>query len=528
MKLGISWKTFLPALAFAIAVPAGAQAADYYVDQNNAGASDSNPGTVDRPWKTITKANQTLTAGDTVYVRGGTYTSSNVAPANSGTASAYITYQSYPGETVTISGRANVLYVSGKRYIRMKGINGANNCHPIEIRYSDHIIVEDGSFGPHTAPGSCSNNWAANRITNDSQYITLRGNKFFKYGATGDFGTLLEVGQEDPPNDTAYILIEDNIFYHSGHHAVGLQGRYTIFRNNRVHNESWIGGYGGRNIYSQGIGAYRNVIEGNRFGFNWLAGDSNTPSGLGTIAGDYNIIRFNKSFNNCAGGMSFTCSGGYRDCPNDNHIYNNTLYNNDRCSDGNSGQAAIIFQNAGGPGSIINNAIKNNIFTDHVDGDYRWLSVSSGSQVIANNFGNNSGDPLFVSKSGTDPFSTALPDLNLQASSPCIDAGGALTTTSSSGTNSTTMTVADANYFMDGYGLVPGDTIQLMGSTTRAKIKAVNYSTKTLTLETPMTWSSGQGVALSYSGGAPDQGAHEFQQAQTQTRPLAPTNLQIN
>lgn len=526
MKLGITWKALFPVVAFALAMPAGALAADFYIDQNNSGASDSNPGTAERPWKTITKANTTLKAGDTVYVHGGTYTSSNVAPNNSGTAGAYITYQNYPGETVTISGRSNVLYADGKSYIRMKGINGANNCHPIEIRNSDHIIVEDGSFGPHTALGSCSNNWAASRITNDSQYITIRGSKFFKYGATGDNGTLLEIGQENPANDTAYVLIEDNIFYHSGHHAVGLQSHHIIFRNNQVHNEAWISGNGGRNIYSQGLGAYRNVIEGNRFGFNWLAGDGNTPSGLGTIAGDYNIIRHNKSFNNCAGGMSFTCSGGYQDCPNDNHIYNNTLYNNDRCSSGNSGQAAVIFQD-GGPGSIVNNAIKNNIFTDHADGDFRWLSVSSGSQVIANNFGNSSGDPLFVNKGGSDPFSATLPNLDLQASSPCIDKGGELTTTTNSGTNSTTMTVADPNYFMDGFGLVPGDVIQLMGSTQRSRLLAVNYTTKTLTLETAMTWSSGQGVALSYEGSAPDQGAHEFQQSQTRTQPSAPRNLRV-
>jgi hypothetical protein len=45
----------------------------YYVDGDNLGASDSNAGTIDKPWKTIHKANQTLQPGDTVYIRGGTY-----------------------------------------------------------------------------------------------------------------------------------------------------------------------------------------------------------------------------------------------------------------------------------------------------------------------------------------------------------------------------------------------------------------------------------------------------------------------
>ena len=45
----------------------------YYVDQNNPQTSDSNPGTEDLPWKTIQKAAETIMAGDTVYVKEGTY-----------------------------------------------------------------------------------------------------------------------------------------------------------------------------------------------------------------------------------------------------------------------------------------------------------------------------------------------------------------------------------------------------------------------------------------------------------------------
>ncbi len=43
-----------------------AEAPGYYVDTGHPGASDSNPGTEALPWETLTKANQTLAAGEKV------------------------------------------------------------------------------------------------------------------------------------------------------------------------------------------------------------------------------------------------------------------------------------------------------------------------------------------------------------------------------------------------------------------------------------------------------------------------------
>ncbi|NLI33977.1 MAG: DUF1565 domain-containing protein, partial [Deltaproteobacteria bacterium] len=65
---------FLPILiAFSLAVAVPVWGEDFYVDQNNPGANDRNPGSITQPWKTITKANNTLVAGDTVHIRAGTY-----------------------------------------------------------------------------------------------------------------------------------------------------------------------------------------------------------------------------------------------------------------------------------------------------------------------------------------------------------------------------------------------------------------------------------------------------------------------
>ena len=51
----------------------------YYVDPNNAAASDAGVGSESAPWLTLTKAAQTAQAGDTVYVADGTYCR-NVGP----------------------------------------------------------------------------------------------------------------------------------------------------------------------------------------------------------------------------------------------------------------------------------------------------------------------------------------------------------------------------------------------------------------------------------------------------------------
>ena len=62
-------------------VGASVQAETYYIALDG---DDSNPGSLQQPWRTITKANNTLQAGDTVLIRAGTY-AEVIRPANSGT-----------------------------------------------------------------------------------------------------------------------------------------------------------------------------------------------------------------------------------------------------------------------------------------------------------------------------------------------------------------------------------------------------------------------------------------------------------
>jgi len=109
------------------------------------------------PWQTIQKAANTLIAGDTVYIRAGTY-HERVTPQNSGSAGNMITYAAYPGETATIDGSgvtlpddlAGLFDISNMSYIRVSGlriINAGpyNNNAGILVINSGYITVENNS-----------------------------------------------------------------------------------------------------------------------------------------------------------------------------------------------------------------------------------------------------------------------------------------------------------------------------------------------------------------------------------------------
>ena len=65
------------------------------------------------------------------------------------------------------------------------------------------------------------------------------------------------------------------------------------------------------------------------------------------------------------------------------------------------------------------------------------------------------------------------------------------------------------HYFIDGWGIVPTDTIQFEGSLIKYPIASIDYDNDTIVLESSATWSDGQGIALSYAGSKPDFGVYE-------------------
>ena len=146
---------------------------------------DSNLGTAAQPWRTIQKAANTLVAGDTVYIRAGTYTE-QVTPQNSGGAGNTITYAAYPGETATIDGSgvtlpddlAGLFDISNKSYIRVSGlrvINAGphNNNAGILVLNSGFITVENNST--YNTASSGIGVWGSNNVVVNSNRVEEAG-----------------------------------------------------------------------------------------------------------------------------------------------------------------------------------------------------------------------------------------------------------------------------------------------------------------------------------------------------------------
>jgi hypothetical protein len=79
-----------------------AQEEGLYVAPNG---NDSNPGTIGAPFRSITRAQEVASSGDTVYLRGGTYSGFTIAGSDANynfvhnITKSGITYSAYPGET---------------------------------------------------------------------------------------------------------------------------------------------------------------------------------------------------------------------------------------------------------------------------------------------------------------------------------------------------------------------------------------------------------------------------------------------
>ncbi len=101
----------------------------YYVSKSG---SNSNSGSFTAPWLTIQHAASSVSAGATVYVEAGVYNESVTFPA-SGTASNYITFTSYPGQTavidgtgVSVSGTQGLINLVNPSYITVSGFEIRN------------------------------------------------------------------------------------------------------------------------------------------------------------------------------------------------------------------------------------------------------------------------------------------------------------------------------------------------------------------------------------------------------------------
>jgi parallel beta-helix repeat protein len=424
----------LALLALALAAASTAGATTYYVDDTG---SNTNPGTLSQPFRTISYSVNQLSAGDTLYVREGTYAESVLIWNRHGSTNAWIVIEPYGSETPTIDAAG-------------KGESG------VTIDESSFIYL--GNLEVVNADKSGIFVWDAHDI--NVSWNVVHHNNFMGIHA----GT-------DTYNNTYNIHIEGNEVYDNVRHNIN-------------HDASpWyqaVSAYNSHDVQILGNTVYQNYGEG----IDYILSD------LGTIQGNTSADNFScnlyldnatntvASGNLMVSGWAGTPSDYYRDgnaaigiaVANEYYYRQNPAYNltitNNIVLHGNNGFVYWDSQYGGGLDNvtIANNTfiqtddieliiegttphsgtvVKNNIFYQTSGVNYAWAPATNISYGTNAWYGGNSG----TSKSGTgDVTSSPLfanasgwtaDDFKITSSSPCKNAGA-------------TISVVSGDYFLPG------------------------------------------------------------------------------
>ncbi len=396
----------------------------YYVAPNG---SNSNSGSESQPWRTIQKAADTMTAGDVVYIKAGTY-NERVIPKNSGSANNYIVYSAYPGDVVTIDGNGislqsdwgGLFHLEEVNYIRITGLRifnagNADNNAGILVDICNNIIIEKNYTYNTTSSGIGI--WNCENVIIDGNEVELACNdgeqECITVAVTNNFE------------------IKNNHVHHGGPGSIGGEGidakdgssNGKVY-NNHVHDfpvklgiyiEAW-------DKHTYNIEVYNNLVH------NCGADGMTLASEQGGLLENINVYN-NIVYNNKNVGISVTPNGDVPNPPMKNiKIINNTIYNNGWDLGDESWGGGIGVDNPNLSDLIIrNNIISQNLLfqiaieyygqnfsIDHnlIDGFRDELSEETrGNDYV-------DGDPLFVNASGED--------FHLQGSSPAINKGSSI------------------------------------------------------------------------------------------------------
>ena len=516
-------------------------------------ASNAYPGTIGQPFATLQKAAAVAVLGDTVLIRGGTYNQALI-PQNSGGPQRPITFQAYAGETPTITGASlsPAVDISQRSYLVLQGLTVTDVQRWLYAIDAHYNILQGNHFAHAINTGGSS-----------------KGGLFFQEAT---YNRILDNVIEDNATQdnlslhvSDYNLIAGNTITQAGHTLWTIKaGNFNVLRDNYFHNpwqkigevyDAW--GAGFDHQFYLVNSTKHNLITGNIFDYTASSGDHSPFAGI-QYAGQDGIIRGNLFYDTVGPGLDLTGYAEEAKYTTGNRVYQNVFSQSDF--------AGVSF----GGVTFEDNVLKNNILSSSqfVANDTRWswytqelagkpvqlMTGRTDGFVFENNdlWGGAGDEPYLITygsrTSGSNPPQQTLAwweanypqlfqanrtedpgfvdesgrDYRLTAGSAMIDAGAFLTTAVGAGAG-TTFPVADASWFYDGYGIPGevGDEIQFQGQSATAIVVGIDYDQDLLYLDRPMSWTDGLGVALRYSGDAPDLGAIEYQQATANRPPLA-------
>jgi len=234
----------------ALSIPQMSYSATYYISVTG---NDSNPGTIELPWRTIQKGANIAGPGDTVIVKSGNYDERVTLPTGkSGTAGSSIVFRAEVNRSVYIKGFKS----SSNNYIKVEGFNITYNA----AGWTGGCIWLDGNnweivnnYFYEAACPAIQPTWQSGKTTNNI-YV---GNNYV-YKCNSGFNVL---GQS--------WLVENNEIerlIYSSYDAdyVRFFGENHVFRNNYFHGtlQSEIGGshVDGFQTFEESGGYARNII----------------------------------------------------------------------------------------------------------------------------------------------------------------------------------------------------------------------------------------------------------------------------
>src|SRR3974390_3262968 len=195
--------------------------------------SDSNSGTISSPWRTIQHAANSVQAGDTVFVRAGTYNESVNIPISGSASAGPVIFQSYPGENAIIdgtgltpSGSQGLINISSQSYVTIEGFEIRN------YQTSSASVVPAGIW-----------------VSGAGSHIQILNNRIHNIVTTAEttgnaFGVAIYGTDSTTPLDTVTFTGNEVYALRTGNsESVTFNGNVTNFSilNNMVHDNDNIG-----------------------------------------------------------------------------------------------------------------------------------------------------------------------------------------------------------------------------------------------------------------------------------------------
>ena len=446
-----------------------ATGATYYVSTTG---SDSNSGSLGAPWRTIQHAADTATAGNTVWIMGGVYNELVTFP-NSGSAGGYITFQSYPGQTATVdgtglpipTGQYGLLTILNQNYLAIAGLEirnyttGTTRQVPIGIYITgaDSYIQILGNriHDIVTTAKTCNANALGMAVYGSSapasiNKLTISGNEIFNL-TTGCSESLSLNGNVQYWSVTNNLIHDNN---NIGIDAIGFEKvapnpAYDLARDGEIsgnviynitsyYNPAYGASLGANGLYVDGgtrITIERNLTHNVDIGIEMASENSGRVTSHVTARS--NLVYYSNLVGITIGGYDYK-RGGTDHCD----IVNNTLFHNDIKNTG-TGEFQIQFY-------ATNNIFENNIVSPTSQGlfvhnrtnsepnpatlDYNlyYSTVGASAGLWDWNATRYHGFNPYRSATGQDHhsvlanplfLSTTTPDLQVQPSSPAVNAG---------------------------------------------------------------------------------------------------------